>query len=160
CGRPICRRLSSSTDPTPSPSAVPRPTSISVCAGLEGWLPLATLAPILDARGPVRQSLAMYRMMGADGAVYGPVSADQLRAWISEGRANAETQILVEGAVEWRPLRLVPEFSSCFGPGAPRTSLPPSPIAPLKSRVETNAFAVGGLTLGILSCTVGLCCCY
>jgi len=42
----------------------------------------------------------MYRMIGADGREYGPVTADQLREWIAEGRVDAQTKALVEGLGE------------------------------------------------------------
>ena len=102
----------------------------------------------------------MYRMMGADGAVYGPVSADQLHQWIQEGRANADTRVLVEGATEWIPLRAVPAFSAAFTASPPSTARHPQTLGPVRSRKETNSLAVASLILGILSCTLGLCCCY
>ena len=53
----------------------------------------------------------MYRIAGADGKEYGPISADVLRLWISQGRANALTRVLAEGAGEWKPLSEFPEFA-------------------------------------------------
>jgi len=68
----------------------------------------------------------MYRIIGADGNQYGPISADQLRQWIAEGRANAQTKVLAEGTTEWKPLSEFPEFfPSTTAPGA--MPLPPSP---------------------------------
>jgi len=72
----------------------------------------------------------MYRIIGADGNQYGPISAEQLRQWIAEGRANAQTKVLAEGTTEWKPLSEFPEF---FGPAAPPpgvTTPPPSPGMP------------------------------
>ena len=91
----------------------------------------------------------MYRILGADGREYGPVSAEPLRRWIAEGRANAETRTRAEGAAEWKPLAQLPEFSLLFAP-----LHPPLYWSPRK----TNPFAVTGLVLGILSITGGLCC--
>src|SRR5882724_2420231 len=91
----------------------------------------------------------MYRILGADGREYGPVSAEPLRRWIAEGRANAETRTRAEGAAEWKPLAQLPEFSLLFAP-----LHPPLYWSPRK----TNPFAVTGLILGILSITCGLCC--
>ncbi len=34
----------------------------------------------------------MYRVLGADGKEYGPVTGEVLRHWITEGRANAHTK--------------------------------------------------------------------
>jgi hypothetical protein len=37
-------------------------------------------------------SFGMFTIIGGDGVEYGPVSADQVRAWITAGRANLETK--------------------------------------------------------------------
>jgi hypothetical protein len=101
----------------------------------------------------------MYRMIGADGREYGPISADQLRQWVGQGRANATTNVLPEGAAEWKPLSSLPEFSMLFAaPTSPPVTpavFPSYPVQPQK----TNGFAVTALVLGILS-VVGFCCCY
>jgi hypothetical protein len=100
----------------------------------------------------------MYRIIGADGGEYGPVTADQLRQWITQGRANAESKAAVEGSTEWKPLRSFSEFASLF------TTTTPPPIAPTFSKSApvrtTNPLAVAGLIMGIVSLTFGLCCCY
>jgi hypothetical protein len=73
----------------------------------------------------------MYRIIGADGKEYGPISAEQLRQWIAEGRVNAQTRVLAEGATEWKTIAETPEFAAAVpSPGA----LPPPPtMAPLPS---------------------------
>jgi len=53
----------------------------------------------------------MYKIIGADGREYGPATAGQLRQWIAEGRANAQTPTLAPGAPEWKPLGVLPEFA-------------------------------------------------
>ena len=58
----------------------------------------------------------MYRIIGGDQKEYGPVTADELRRWIAEGRANAQTQVLGEGAAEWKPLAAFPEFADLLNP--------------------------------------------
>jgi len=107
----------------------------------------------------------MYRMIGADGREYGPISAEQVRQWIGQGRANAATSILAEGATEWKPLGSFPEFSMLFAasgsvPAPASTSVTPAvfPTAAVQP-LKTNGFATAGLVLGILSITFGLCCC-
>ena len=99
----------------------------------------------------------MYKIIGADGREYGPATAGQLRQWIAEGRANAQTPTLAPGAPEWKPLGALPEFAGHFAP-----PIPPA-IGPLKSGtstagqlLKTNSFATAGLIFGILSLT---CCC-
>ncbi len=53
----------------------------------------------------------MYKIIGTDGKEYGPVTADQLRRWISEGRVNAHTRAQAEGSTEWQPISAFPEFA-------------------------------------------------
>jgi GYF domain 2 len=61
----------------------------------------------------------MYRIIGADQKEYGPVTADQIRGWIAEGRANAQTQVRLESELEWRPISSFPEFAAALSSGAP-----------------------------------------
>jgi len=63
----------------------------------------------------------MYKIIGADKREYGPVTAEQLRQWIAEGRANAQTQAQAEGGTEWRPISAFPEFADLFGAAPPGT---------------------------------------
>jgi hypothetical protein len=95
----------------------------------------------------------MYRIIGADGKEYGPVSAEQMRQWIVEGRVNGETRVITEGFTQWMPIRSLPEFSLLLNPA-------PFPAAnagcvPVR---KTNSLAMAGMILGILALTVGLCC--
>lgn len=46
----------------------------------------------------------MYYMIGGDGREYGPVTADQLKQWLIEGRANRLTLIRADGSDAWRAL--------------------------------------------------------
>ena len=124
----------------------------------------------LDVIPRIHQSPFMYRMIGADGREYGPISAEQLRQWIGQGRANAATSVLPEGASEWKPLGSLPEFSMLFAapastpaPGPMPGAAPAAPAVFPTSTVQplrTNGFATAGLVLGIVSITLGLCCCY
>jgi hypothetical protein len=101
----------------------------------------------------------MYRILGADGKVYGPISADLLRQWIAENRANAATHVLPEGAPEWKPLGTLPEFSTLFAAKNPPVfSTTPTPA--FAGQPPTSGFATTGLIFGILSMTFGFCCCY
>jgi hypothetical protein len=94
----------------------------------------------------------MYKIVGADGRQYGPVSEDQIRRWIVEGRANAQTQVIAEGAMQWKALSACPEFATAFGPQVPPTAYPLSG-RPVRM---TNSFAIWGMILGILAL---VCCC-
>lgn len=80
----------------------------------------------------------MFNIIGADGSKYGPISADQVRQWIHEGRVNGHTQAQADGAADWKPLADFPEFADIFAragasAGVPpiRPSLtPPPPVTP------------------------------
>ena len=90
----------------------------------------------------------MYKIIGADGREYGPITADQLRQWIAEGRANAQTRVLPEGAAEWQPLSAFPEFFAAAAGAAPPTSLMPAPAA--SGLALVNGPAVGLMVVAIL----------
>jgi hypothetical protein len=102
----------------------------------------------------------MYKIIGADGREYGPATAGQLRQWLAEGRANAQTPTLAPGAAEWKPLGALPEFAGHFAPPIPPVIGPLRPgtstAGPLP---KTNAFATAGLIFGILSVTCFCGCC-
>lgn len=53
----------------------------------------------------------MFIIIGGDGKEYGPVTVDQVRTWITAGRANLETQAKAVGADEWQRLGDYAEFS-------------------------------------------------
>jgi len=93
----------------------------------------------------------MYKIIGADQKEYGPISADQLRQWIAEGRASAQTKVLPEGATEWKMVGDLPEFAAAspgIAPAAP--SLPaPSPAAAL-----VKGPAIGLMVVAILGVIV------
>jgi hypothetical protein len=91
----------------------------------------------------------MYRVLGADGKEYGPVTGEVLRQWITEGRANAHTKVKPEDGADWLLLASVPEFEAVFAasPGAP------PPLAAPPAEVKTSGMAITSLVLGIL----GLC---
>jgi uncharacterized membrane protein len=74
--------------------------------------------------------MANYKIIGGDGNQYGPVTEDELRAWIAEGRLNGQSLLQPDGANEWKPLATFPEFSSAHSPlttpPMPATSVPAS----------------------------------
>jgi len=100
----------------------------------------------------------MYKIIGADGREYGPITADQLREWIAEGRASGQTWALAEGAAQWKPLTEYLEFAPALG-RMPLPSPAPGPIS-ITSAPRTNSLALMGMLMGVLSITCGMCCCY
>jgi hypothetical protein len=102
----------------------------------------------------------MYKIIGADGREYGPATAGQLRQWMAEGRANAQTPTLAPGAPEWKPLGALPEFAGHFAPPIPPAIGPLKPGTSTAGQLpKTNSFATAGLVFGILSLTSFCCCC-
>jgi TM2 domain-containing membrane protein YozV len=92
----------------------------------------------------------MYRIIGADGREYGPVTAEQMRQWINEGRVNADTRVIADGGTEWRPLWMFTEFATTPPPPAPAPPpVPPPQYSPTPRAVEYKSKLAAGL-LGIL----------
>lgn len=102
----------------------------------------------------------MYKIIGADGKEYGPISLEVLRQWVAEGRANGQTRILPEGGTEWKTIAEVPELSSLPGSTPAIPAATPATLSVPAAAPRNNSLAVAGLTLGIISLTLGLCCCY
>jgi Domain of unknown function (DUF4190)/GYF domain 2 len=94
----------------------------------------------------------MYRIIGTDGRQYGPVSLEQIRQWIAEGRVESHTPIFAEGAKEWSFAGRLPEFANYFA-----TTTPPPIRAPGRP-LQTSGFATAGLVCGIFA-WVCCCCC-
>jgi prepilin-type processing-associated H-X9-DG protein len=94
--------------------------------------------------------MGTYTVIAHDRNQYGPVSEEQLRQWIRDGRANAQTRAQVEGSTEWKTLGLFPEFQADLAAAAP--SAPPPLTAPTQgtATAKISGMAVTSLVLGIL----------
>ena len=57
----------------------------------------------------------MFIIIGGDGKEYGPVTVEQIRAWIAAGRASLDTQAKALGSDEWRRVGDYAEFSPAGG---------------------------------------------
>jgi len=94
----------------------------------------------------------MYRIIGADQKEYGPISVEQIRQWIAEGRINGQTKIQPEGVAEWKTVAEVPELAVLLPiRPAPAPIIMAPPAAP-----ANNTLAVWSLVTGIGSF---VCCC-
>ena len=90
----------------------------------------------------------MYKIVGVDGQQYGPVSAEEIRRWIADKRANAQTLVQAEGSPEWKPLGSFSEFASELKALPPLIAPPPSAVA---SRASNKIPAgICGILLGPL----------
>ena len=88
----------------------------------------------------------MYRIIGKDGQQYGPVTADQLRGWITENRVNAQTITQAEGDLQWKPLGSFAEFAPDLKFPSTSPTVPPTIAAPTSS---VNLRASNKLPAGI-----------
>src|SRR5574341_669048 len=95
----------------------------------------------------------MFKIIGADQQQYGPVSAEQIRQWVAQGRANAQTLIQAEGSMEWKPLASHPEFADLGGPppisGAFAT---PGPSGFGATRPEIPSYLVPAILTTVCCC--------
>ncbi len=90
--------------------------------------------------------MATYIIIGGDLKEYGPISEAQLREWIADGRAVAQSKVKTEGATEWRTLSDFPEFRDVIKSPAPPPLTDAAPVVTPK----TSAMAVTSLVLGVL----------
>jgi hypothetical protein len=96
-----------------------------------------------------------YRIIGNDGKTYGPTSAEQIHAWIAQGRIESRTPIFANGAADWTFVGLLPEFAGKFSAAPQTISPPPTTTSPQKN----NACALWSFICGILSWLTCCCCC-
>lgn len=91
----------------------------------------------------------MYKIRGGDGNEYGPVSADAVREWVHQGRANGQTFVLPDGATEWKILSACPEFAALFAPPPPGLTSAVGGVPAGASK--TSGLAITSLVLGCCS---------
>jgi hypothetical protein len=115
----------------------------------------------------------VYKILGGDQKEYGPVTAQQMREWIAQRRANAQTMVQAESSGEWRPLSTFPEFASALNvpPVVPVPTAavvvddnPMSAVVPYKNPKALIAYYLAifslipclGLPLGIAALCLGI----
>jgi hypothetical protein len=55
-----------------------------------------------------------YKIIGGDQKQYGPISAEELRQWIAEGRLNGESLVLTQDGGTWQHLSELSEFADAL----------------------------------------------
>jgi hypothetical protein len=65
-----------------------------------------------------------YIIIGGDRKEYGPITSEEVRQWIKEGRLNGSSLAKAESDAEFRPLEKFPEFADILGSGTPGTIAP------------------------------------
>ncbi len=89
----------------------------------------------------------MFTIIGGDGKEYGPVTTEQVRAWLAGGRANLDTKAKAAGSEEWRRVGDFPEFS-----GAGVTPPPPVATGPVDARAMADDLIARAAPLEISGC--------
>jgi len=92
----------------------------------------------------------MYKIIGADGKEYGPVTLEQLRQWLAEGRINTQTQIQSAGTTNWKFLGELPEFTNPARGNA--GNVPPVVPAPVNAEALAAQILARTYTIQIGSC--------
>jgi len=69
----------------------------------------------------------MYTITGGDQKHYGPISADDVRKWIAEGRLNAQSLVKGDADEDFRPLGGFPEFVDALASATASSAAPPPP---------------------------------
>jgi hypothetical protein len=67
--------------------------------------------------------MANYTIIGGDKKEYGPVTLEEMRQWIAEGRLDGNSLVRSENDTEWRPLSTFLEFAPVL---PPRPQTPPA----------------------------------
>jgi hypothetical protein len=93
----------------------------------------------------------MYRVIGADGKEYGPVTLEQLKTWVAESRLNAQTRVRAEGSGEWKAASEFPEINGLFGLATAGPELPPLSTTAGPGAPKSQGLAITSFVLGILA---------
>jgi len=88
----------------------------------------------------------MYKIVGADGKEYGPVTLEQLQQWAGQGRLSATTQVQNAATGEWRAAADCPEISGFLAVRVPT----PGAIGALPATGgEKKGLAITSFVLGL-----------
>jgi hypothetical protein len=95
----------------------------------------------------------MYRIIGADGKEYGPVTIQQLEEWFAQRRISGQTRIQAADSGEWRLACEVPEVACLIAARAPATvsgGVPPLLSLPVSPKPK-KGLAIVSFVLGLSS---------
>ena len=91
---------------------------------------------MLARRGELRQAapqsikMSNYKVIGGNQREYGPVSADEVRQWIGDGRLNARSLVQAGDGTEWKPLGTLSEFADALRQPAAPPPINAAPVSP------------------------------
>ncbi|MSU57139.1 MAG: DUF4190 domain-containing protein [Pedosphaera sp.] len=122
-----------------------------------GFVPLtgaATRPEVARAGTQTNERRFVYRIIGSDDKEYGPISADQIRQWLREGRLNRTSRIKPENSNDWKVIGALPEFDESF---PPLPGAAPAHTGPTKTcGLATGALVCGALGFTCIAAVVGL----
>lgn len=103
----------------------------------------------------------MYKIIGADGKEYGPISIEQLRQWIADGRVNAQTRVQAAGGADWKTAAAFPELglasaAAFSGPGSAPPPLPAGEAGGQQQGLAITSFVLGLLSLACFGLLAGI----
>jgi len=95
----------------------------------------------------------MYKIIGGDQKEYGPVTADEVRQWIAEGRLNGQSRVWAEGTAEWKLLSAFAEFADALRAQA-GSAMPPAGVSmpPLSAELWTAQVLARDARLNPIEC--------
>ena len=92
-------------------------------------------------------------MVGGDGREYGPFTSGQLREWIAQRRADAQTRIRRADGKDWAPMSAWPEFAAAFEPPRKETSTPaPPPLSASEADKLAGEIIGRGISISVSDC--------
>jgi len=98
----------------------------------------------------------MYLIIGGDGKQYGPITGEDLRKWISEGRLSAHSLAKADSDAEFRALATFPELADAFARPTAAPGAPPVFGATAGSREEALRLVKGPAMALKITAIIGL----
>jgi hypothetical protein len=145
-------------EPTPPPDSPDESIDVEAQVEVErepGPPPLddtsADTEPAPEEKGESKQPV-YYRFIGGDGREYGPVTADQLRDWIGQRRADQNSRVRCDGSDRWSTLSELPEFRDAFNEQSRRQQASPPPLDSGRADQIAEEIIGDGYDLNIADC--------
>jgi hypothetical protein len=88
--------------------------------------------------------MANYKVIGGDLKQYGPVTDEEVRKWVADGRLNAQSLVQEYGDIEWKQLSTFPEFAGALAGQNAAASEPPPAELPINWQERDYQLDIGG----------------
>lgn len=140
--------VESAAEPEPAPGPGPAQESASTPPqgeARQAESPRDTVPPKADEN-------RRFFMIGGDGREYGPLTGEQLRSFIAQRRANAETKIRLEDGKDWAPLGAWPEFADALQAANETKTAGPPPLDSTRATQLADELIGRGYGVAIGAC--------